>query len=163
MAAEQITSKTTDSRKKARPAAEKHCSPTQTPLEFKEQGQLEFREQQQFDILAASPTGNESRWYRVSGAVCQHFGVFRVNDQTGSGWSLTHLPSGRRIFAAVTEAVGRGIVERLLATGIEWQQPTFAERETTVIVEFITRQMLPELVASGWLADLEEPPRQLHR
>ncbi len=124
---------------------------------------VEFQEEQQFRILARSPGGDEPTWFTVTGAVCECFGVFRFGDATGVGWSIKHLPSGRRIFAAVSEDAARGIVERLLATDIRWQQPAFAEREATAIVEFITRQMLPEFVASGWLIDLEEPIRQLHQ
>ena len=112
---------------------------------------VEFQEEQQFRMLARSPDGDEPSWFMVTGAVCGVFGVFRFDDATGQGWSVTHLPSGRRIFAAVTEGAARAIVEQLLATEIAWDQPQFSEGETSQITKHISDQLLPEFVGKGWI------------
>lgn len=111
---------------------------------------FEFQEDQQFRILAGLP-GGEPQWYRVTGAVCDCFGIFWFDDQTGSGWSVTHLPSGRRVFVAITESAARAIVARLLAADVDWHQPQFSESETNRITALIRWQLLPEFVVNGWI------------
>ena len=119
---------------------------------------FEFVEQQ-FRILAKHPDTNSPEWFNVAGLVYRSFGVFRFDDHAAAGWSVTHLPSGRRIFAAASEAAARGIVERLLAAEFDWTQAEFSPADTTEIVSFINRRLLPEFLANQWLAANEDAER----
>lgn len=121
--------------------------------------QCEFVEQE-FQIVAKRPEQRAPEWFRVSGLVCRSFGVFKFNDSTGCGWSVTHLPSGKRIFVAVSAAAARTIVERLLALDFTWDKTGFSARETIRIVRLINNTLLPEFAARQWIAPGDQLERQ---
>lgn len=111
--------------------------------------QLKFKEKE-FQILAVQSGCETPEWFGVTGLVCRSFGVFKFSDPN-SGWSVTHLPSGRQVLVAVSETAAKKIIELLLETDFAWNKQQFSETETNRIMQFIDDRLLPNLIAARLL------------
>lgn len=111
----------------------------------------------EFQILALPEEDAPApAWFSVNGLVSGSLGIFQ--SQTAPPvWSITHLPSGRRVVAAGSEEAARRIIEHLLGVDFPWHKAEFSAAESALMIRFINQILLPKFAANGWLP---RPPAQ---
>jgi hypothetical protein len=112
---------------------------------------LEFSEKE-FEILAQLPDAKQPAWFSVTGTVTRHFGIFKAAEGAQEFWSITHLPSGRRVYAVISEDAAKQIIKVLLEEKIAWGKPKFSPVEQITLVNLLIKHAA-DFQANGWLVD----------